>query len=371
MPQEFPEPKTNDWIGLDVGGANIKIADVHGNCQSISFPMWTDCRKLSETLSQLLDEFARDGNPNIAATMTGELADCFASKQEGVKFICNALAIASKNRCSVYQVSGKFVSTEQAANNWKPTAASNWHALTNFVAEQTNCGIVFDIGSTTTDIIPFAGGVCATESVTDLDRLSAGELVYTGVVRSPVCSLVNQFECSEGKRSKGAKFQIAQELFATALDAYLVLAKTPESESVRFTADGRPATIECARQRLARCLCADVSELHASDIKNLASSVADAQFEIIADSFRRVYKRLENSTQQRPTIVISGEGSWLAYEIARKLAGDLPTIELCELIGKTHPTSSTDLNTSATAYAVACLAAKQQTSKMEFSNASR
>ena len=47
------------------------------------------------------------------------------------------------------------------------------------------------------------------------------------------------------------------ELFATTLDAYLVLDQVPEDAEDRDTADGRPATRPCAHARLSRMLGGD------------------------------------------------------------------------------------------------------------------
>ena len=306
------------WVGLDIGGANIKIADTSGRCQSLTFPMWTDFKTLPKTLSKLVRDFSLNDSPQVVATMTGELADCFASKKEGVAFICDALAKATYD-CLVYRIANdgdELVGTNQAKQSWQSVAAANWHALTSFVARsmsERSCGILFDIGSTTTDIIPFADKRCVSKSGMDIDRIQAGELVYTGIVRSPVCALIQEFDFED------KCYSIAQELFATALDAYLVLGKIPESQTSRFTADGRPATIVCAKQRLARCLCADATEISDALIARIAQRVADQQFELIAKHFHRVYENFQRDDNEPPTIVVSGQGSWLARETANTI----------------------------------------------------
>ncbi len=260
---------TNYWIGIDVGGANLKIADVDGNADSMMFPMWIEYSKLADVLREMIDDFSRILRPNVAVTMTGELADCFASKKAGVAYICNAVQFAAAgHRTAFYQTTGQFVSAFDATDNWKLTAAANWHALSSQVALQVDQGILLDIGSTTADIIPFGNGHCASRSINDTDRLLSNELVYTGVVRSPVCSLVTHATID------GQKCQVAQELFATSLDAYLILGKIPESDDCRFTADHRPSTLACARQRLARHLCADAADVDAATIENFAREIA-------------------------------------------------------------------------------------------------
>src|SRR5256885_9284124 len=50
--------------------------------------------------------------------------------------------------------------------------------------------LLLDTGSTTTDIIPMINGVPVPVGRTDPHRLGTGELVYTGVRRTPVCAVL-------------------------------------------------------------------------------------------------------------------------------------------------------------------------------------
>ena len=68
--------------GLDIGGANIKLADADGRGWSQVFPMWKEHRRLCVALSEMLDAFGEA--ELIAVTMTAELADCFETKAEGI-----------------------------------------------------------------------------------------------------------------------------------------------------------------------------------------------------------------------------------------------------------------------------------------------
>ena len=78
----------------------------------------------------------------------------------------------------------------------------------------------------------------------------ARELVYTGVVRTPLASLWPV--CLDG-----VEFWPAAELFATTRDVYLVTGELPADPSDADTADGRPATVDAARGRLARMALCD------------------------------------------------------------------------------------------------------------------
>ena len=85
----------------------------------------------------------------------------------------------------------------------------------------------------------------------DTDRLLAGELVYTGVGRTPICAITDWLPWRD------ARCPVAAEVFATAADAYVILGDLPEQPTDTSTADGRPLTKEFARERLARMICAD------------------------------------------------------------------------------------------------------------------
>ncbi len=80
-------------LALDVGGANLKIADGAGFAASVPFPLW----KMPERLAAALAELIGRAPPaeRFVATMTGELADCYETKAQGVHAIVTALAEAT------------------------------------------------------------------------------------------------------------------------------------------------------------------------------------------------------------------------------------------------------------------------------------
>ena len=43
-----------NWLGLDIGGANLKAADGRGWARSVPFPLWRQPQQLSEALRQLI-----------------------------------------------------------------------------------------------------------------------------------------------------------------------------------------------------------------------------------------------------------------------------------------------------------------------------
>ena len=102
-----------NWLALDIGGANVKAADGLGYAQAYSFAMWRDSSRLAQQIRTAISE--APPCDHLAVTMTGELADCFESKETGVRFILQALADGSDNRhARVYLVDGRLVSPQVA-----------------------------------------------------------------------------------------------------------------------------------------------------------------------------------------------------------------------------------------------------------------
>ena len=122
----------NHIVGLDIGGANLKAAHSDGACRSCPFPLWKSPDRLAEELARLISDWLPGSG--LAVTMTGELADCFETKSEGVDRILTAVEqVAEKTPIAVWQTAGEFVDTGTAREFWQLTAAANWHALATFV----------------------------------------------------------------------------------------------------------------------------------------------------------------------------------------------------------------------------------------------
>jgi probable H4MPT-linked C1 transfer pathway protein len=205
----------------------------------------------------------------------------------------------------VYLTDGRLASLADAADAPMLAAASNWHALARFAGRFAphGRGLLLDIGSTTCDLIPLIDGRVFAAGTTDTTRLLYGELVYTGVERSPCCAIARQV------RYRGQLCPVTQELFATMKDVYLVLGDTAENPADCDTADGRPATIPFAQQRLGRMIAADEREFTADDAKTLADDMAAQQVWQLAAGLRLVSERLSASPD---TVILSGHGDFLA-----------------------------------------------------------
>ena len=312
-------------IALDIGGANLKAADGAHFSLSRSFPLWKNPAGLPQALHSLL----KDSPPadRLLVTMTGELADCFERKSDGVRAILDAVKQAADDRqIDVYLCDGRLVPLEEAHLQPLLAAASNWHALASYVARSRDreTGILIDIGSTTTDIIPFVNGKPVAVGQSDPQRLVTGELVYTGVQRSPVAALVSSLSW------RGEECGVAQEVFATTGDVYLLLGEVSQQPQNTNTADGRPSTTVAAHARLARMICGDVTMVSLDDAKRAALKIRDAQLRLLSKATQQVLSRLEISPE---TVVISGQGEFLARRLLQHLSFERSPLSLSATLG--------------------------------------
>jgi hypothetical protein len=307
-------------IGLDIGGANLKAWHSSRLAIHESFALWKSPELLSSRLRGLLDSMPPA--ERVLVTMTGELADCYTTKREGVTAICQAVVEASGSWSPVAQVefwqtTGGFVDQARAVAEPLLTAASNWHALASMT------GVLFphddlllvDIGSTTTDLIPVNRGRVAAVGRTDLTRLAAGELVYTGVRRTSLCAVLPVFEGELAAWGR-VSIPVSSELFATSQDVHLLLGHLEEDASFCETADGRPATKAFAAARIARQWCSDDLELTPADVRSLAQAAAASQRSQITQAAGRVLIREGGSSRK---LVLAGEGEFVGREVAREL----------------------------------------------------
>jgi len=321
-------------LGIDIGGANLKYARTDARARAFPFAMWKHPQQVASTITHHIEQHYSDSDlAGVAITITGELADCFADRGEGVQHLVDQAMRSARTlgleHVLFYGVDGEFHSPTSATQNPDLIAAANWHALATYVANEfTPNGLLIDIGSTTTDIIPIEDGRVATDAKTDHERLAEGSLVYVGCRRTPVCALTQQLTLD------GRIVPVMNEWFATIDDAMLVLQQVDEDSENDDTSDGRPRTKLAAANRLARMIGLD----HRSVTLSQASQLADQVLYAARDRIAHAVAALDHGQ----TMVISGHGPGLLNRSHRK------TISLPQRLGE-------DVSRCAPAYAVARL----------------
>jgi hypothetical protein len=307
-------------IGLDIGGANTKGVWRDGDAlRTISrpFEVWRDREALTAVVRDVVAELASDPVELVALTTTAELSDAFRTKREGVAFVLDAAEAALPGPLLALTTAGELVTLAEARARPFDIAAANWVASAVAVAAVHPDALVLDVGSTTADVIPIADGRVTAAGRTDLDRLLAGELVYTGLLRTNLAAIAPRVPV------RGRWCPVASELFAISADVHLVLGHLAPDDYSCPTPDGRPASVDSARERIARLVCSDVEQLEPAEIDAIAAFLHAEQVRRIEAAARQVGTRRPGSTAP---VVTFGAGAFLARAVAERLGR--PVVEM-------------------------------------------
>ncbi len=299
-------------IGLDVGGANTKAAVVDGDrpvrIVSEPYEVWHDPEAMPDIIADVVGRLGLEGAP-VALTTTAELVDVFASKREGVLYVLEAARRAlTGRRLRVMTTGGELVGLDAARGAPLACAAANWMATALLVARRLPDAILVDCGGTTTDVIPIAAGTVVAEGRTDLERLLAGELVYTGALRTSIAAVLSHVPVG------GRPCPVTAELFAITADAHLLRGNLSGEQCTCSFPDDRGTSPGEVRSRLARVVCADPEQLADGDLEAIAGAVEEAQLASITAALRRVAARLAAGVP----VVAVGVGAFLAREAAMR-----------------------------------------------------
>jgi probable H4MPT-linked C1 transfer pathway protein len=253
----------------------------------------------------------------VALTTTAELTDAFRTKREGVGFVLDAVEAALSGPLQVFTTAGELVSLAEARARPLDVAAANWVASALAVGARHADALMLDVGSTTADVIPVAAGRVAAAGRNDLDRLLSGELVYTGVLRTNLATVASRVPV------RGRWCPVASELFAISADVHLILGHLAPEAYTCPTPDGRAASVECARERVARLVCSDVEQLGPGEVDMIAAHLHAEQVRRIEAAARQVSTRVAGDATP---VVTLGAGAFLARAVAERLGR--PVVEM-------------------------------------------
>jgi probable H4MPT-linked C1 transfer pathway protein len=227
-------------------------------------------------------------------------------------------------------------------------ASANWSATANWIATQVPEAILVDIGSTTTDIVPIVGGRVAARAADDAGRLATGELVYQGVVRTPLCGLAQRVEFG------GALVNVMNEWFATTADVYRLTGELDSAHDLHPSADGGPKTEAGSRVRLARMIGRDAADASDADWRAFAFDWRTLQLRETALNLARV--EAARPALAHAPLVGAGCGRFLVRALAREEGRDY--IDFSQLMRQPAPGAGEWAATCAPSVAVAMLAAR-------------
>ncbi|WP_238189675.1 hydantoinase/oxoprolinase family protein [Methylobacterium frigidaeris] len=350
MTHPHPSASLRRVIGWDLGGVHVKAALVEGGrVQAVvqaPCPLWNGLPALDATFAAL-PGWAREPARH-AVTMTGELTDCFADRADGVAQLAAWAAGHLTGEVAIYAGRSGFVAPDAAVPCAPDIASANWHATAALVGTLRPDALLVDIGSTTADLIPIRDGQPRAIGYSDAERLETGELVYTGVVRTPILAL------SRTAPFRGRRTALMAECFATTADAYRLLGLLPEAEDQQDSADLKGKSILETEIRLARMIGRDRHEGTGADWARLAGFFAEAQLRLLHDAAGLVLSRGELSDEA--SVVICGAGRFAAARLATRLGR--PMEDLSDLIApRLAPEAAAFASTCGPAVAVGLLAA--------------
>ena len=336
-------------LGWDVGGAHLKAAlvDQDGvalHVVQVACPLWRGLAELEHSVDEVLSGLSIKPSCH-AVTMTGELVDLFESRAAGVNAISQLLRRKLKGTIRFYAGLKNFVDFEQVPLASDSIASANWLASACFLAEQIPNVLFIDVGSTTGDLVPIANGKVLAQGNSDAERMRLNELLYSGVVRTPLMALGPKvlFE--------GHLTNLAAEHFATTADVYRLTGDLLAEDDMAETADGHGKTaIESAR-RLARMIGHDVEYAPLEVWRKLAENFKEIHLQRLQETAEQVSKLCPSAT-----LVGAGAGKFLVAKLAERMSR--PYMDAAELI-QAH--SEEQRHTAALclpAYAVARLALK-------------
>ena len=292
-------------IGWDIGGAHIKVAEIDfkkkkTKTEQIYSPIWKNINNLKKSIKLIKKKFKK--SDYHAITMTAELSDIFLNRMHGSKYIVKLSSKILEEKKIFFYSKKNFIKKKVALKNASSLNSLNWHATANFISNFfPNC-ILVDIGSTTTDIIPIKNKKIIAKGNNDNQRLKANELIYLGVLRSPIHAV-------EKKKN------LIYENFANLSDVYRVLNKIPKKLDLLPTQDNKSKNKHDSARRIARIFGKDYKKTDFLKWKKIASQIEKKQKKILKKSVNKIEKR---NFKKKIPIIGAGVGEFLLHDIFKK-----------------------------------------------------
>ena len=304
-------------LGWDLGGAHIKAArmDSMGCVNAVvqwPCPLWLGLDRLGQGIDHVIEQIGAVPESKHAVTMTGELVDLFPDRVTGVRQLIAVMTehFADK-QMAVYAGTSGFLNPDGAIMASSQVASANWHASASLAARHLPEGLLVDIGSTTTDLIPFSANAVLATGYSDHQRLSQEELLYTGVVRTPLMAVARRVPFH------GDWTSLMAEHFATTADIYRLTGELPQGVDLLPSADNGEKTEAGSARRLARMLGLDVDAAGMDEWRCVARFMAEQQLRSLADACERVFSRVELSGAA--PLVGAGVGRFLIRKLSKRL----------------------------------------------------
>jgi probable H4MPT-linked C1 transfer pathway protein len=315
-------PEHHHVIGWDIGGAHVKACLMRDGAvldvAQWACPLWQGLEHLERLMHLARARWPQLATAAHGVTMTGEMTDLFEHREDGVRRITALLtrALAGAPALHVYAGESGWCRAAEAGVRWEHIASANWRATATHAAQCFGEGVLIDIGSTTTDLIAFRDGHVLGTSRSDAQRLASGELVYHGVVRTPLCALGPRIAW------QGRELNVMNEFFATTADVYRLTGELDAAHDLHPSADDAPKDAAATRRRIARRIGLDARDAPDDDWLAFARAWRERQVDEIGGQLRRVIAL--HGLASSATAVSAGCGDFLVPDVLARAGAAWP-----------------------------------------------
>jgi (4-(4-[2-(gamma-L-glutamylamino)ethyl]phenoxymethyl)furan-2-yl)methanamine synthase len=235
----------------------------------------------------------------------------FRDRADGVAYLVDMMRKVTGGEAVFYGGRAGFLRDTGAIEHVNDVASANWHASASLIGRSHTEALLIDAGTTTTDLVPVKSAEVAAKGYTDGERLAEGELVYTGVVRTPVMAVARKAPF------KGRMQGVAAERFATMADVWRLLGALPAGADPYPTPDLKGKSMQESAMRLARMLGRDAGPSDLLAYVDVARYVAERQRGEIEAAAAALIAR-ERLAADAP-VIGAGCGRFIARDIAERL----------------------------------------------------
>lgn len=321
-------PQAEIVAGWDIGGAHVKLAIVARGAaddpreleliaaDQWACPLWQGLDQLHAVLAEAHARWPQLAQARHAVTMTGEMVDLFEHREAGVLMLAELLSAELGEELVFWAggaEAGRWCDADALRARWAAVASANWAATATLAAQRLAAlavpqAVLVDIGSTTTDMIALRDGAPLVQGRSDAGRLVTGELLYQGVVRTPLCALAPRIA------HQGRLMNVMNEFFATTADVHRLLGSLDPQHDQQPAADGGAKDLPATRRRLARMVGLDARDAGDDDWLALAAAWREAQLATLRENFERVCAAAGIAADA--PIVAAGCGDFMAVALA-------------------------------------------------------
>lgn len=305
-------------IGWDVGGAHLKAVavDEQGgilSARQLPCPLWQGLDRLEISLDEMLPTLEVTSRTRHVITMTGELADHFENREQGVRAISGLMARRlGSEKVRLFAGHAGFMRPDVlGSESISAIASANWLASGLWSAACLKEALFMDVGSTTTDLLLIKCHQVENRGYTDPERMRYDELLYTGVARTPAMTLARRVPLN------GGWINVMAEHFATTADVYRLTGELPDGADQLPSADNGEKSGEGSRKRLARLVGMDAEALSEGDWRGLALFLRERQLSTIQAGVALQLSR--GMLDESAPLLGAGVGRFLVREIADRL----------------------------------------------------